>query len=111
MRYASKYGNLFNDQGVGLAIIGPLLPDLSTQIGVDMDKIMQAFASRGIGYVVGATAGGYLSESRNLSCHVAFALILLAIGLAIVPWCRNLTVLAAVFTLQGLSAGAIQTGI
>lgn len=69
--------------------------------------------ARSIGFLVGSLLGGILCGklSHLVDVWVAGSLLVAAIGTAIAPWCRVLSLLGIMFCLDGLGKGVLASGI
>jgi FHS family Na+ dependent glucose MFS transporter 1 len=96
--------------GLALSVLGPALTELRDRTGSGIGGIGILFVGQSIGYVVGSLIGGRLYD-RFLGHRVfAGALLLLAVGLALVPSFDTIDGLLIAFVLIGLGASTADVG-
>ncbi|MCE1253644.1 MAG: MFS transporter [Anaerolineae bacterium] len=96
--------------GCTQAVIGTTLTGLQTQTAVSMDMISLIFPLRSIGYMAGALLGGRLFDRFRGNLVFLSALVLLALGVAAMPFTSLFALLCAVVLLIGLAEGVIDVG-
>ena len=69
------------------------------------------FSARSVGYLCGALFGGFLFDIFDKQLLLCATLFLASIATAIIPWSLTLTVLAVMFSVQGLAMGVLDTGL
>lgn len=96
--------------GMAAASLGPTLPGLSTQVGVQISQMGLLFSARSVGFLFGALLAGRLFD--RLPGHRLLTLALLGVVLlmAAVPSVSSFWVITAVFFLLGLSESGIDVG-
>ena len=92
------------------AIIGTTLTGLQTQTAVTMDMISLIFPLRSVGYMVGALLGGRLFDRFRGNVVFLFALALLALGVAAMPFTTLFYALCAICLIIGLAEGVVDVG-
>jgi FHS family Na+ dependent glucose MFS transporter 1 len=104
------YGTVFAIVGLETAALGPTLPGLAAQIGVDLDQASLFFTSHALGYLLGSLAGGWFYD--RVAGHPVMATMLysLALVLGLVPLVPSLPLLAVVWLAAGLAGGALDVG-
>ena len=96
---------------MGLAIIGPTLPDLKNRLNVQYNELSTALAAMNVGLVFGGIAAGLiLDRVRHQGIFLAAGSALRAAALGAIPWSPNLYVLIALFLLQSFGGGFAETG-
>ncbi len=96
--------------GMSDAVVGPTLGILSTQVSVGLSAISGIFASRSIGYVIGALGGARLYDRFSGHSMLACALVLVAVSLATIPWIGSLWLLLAAFAILGVAQAMVDVG-
>ena len=96
-------------QGMCCAFIGPCLRDLQQQTNTTLRQISPLFVSHASGSMVGSLVTVYVVGGMKCPSIVPLSLVVLAASVAAVPWCSNLSLLLAMFAVQGLSSGLIAT--
>lgn len=91
---------------------GPTLVDLRERLGVNYEQISQALLAKGIGSIGGAILGGFINEKfyHHLDFSMFVCLCLIAIAAVVIPLSGELGLTAAMFALNGLAEGIINTG-
>ena len=81
------------------------------QVGANYEKISHALVARSVGYLTGSLSSGFLADRfrTHLELLLSMALLLGALGTALIPWCDVLWLLAIMFAIQGLGQGMIDT--
>ena len=99
-------------QGLYSEITGPTLPYLKRRVNSNYEEIARAMVARSVGYLVGSLSGGFLCEwyGTHVDIWLGFSLALAAVATAVVPWCRSLTLLAALLCTDGLGKGILAAG-
>ncbi|EGD79136.1 sodium-dependent glucose transporter 1 [Salpingoeca rosetta] len=97
--------------GLLLSLLGPTLLDLATRLDATIAHMALAFTARSLGYLLGSIVGGLIFDRTAYSATMlATTLLLAATGSFCVPLAKNVPVLAAVVSLQGLAMGFLDTG-
>jgi len=96
--------------GIVAASLGPTLPGLAKQTGVQLSQISFLFATRSLGYFVGSFLGGRLYDRVKGHLLVGVALLLMATALALVPVTPLLWLLAIVLLVIGMGEGLLDVG-
>ena len=90
------YFGVFFLIGAVVAMLGPTLPELATNVGVGLAQIGILFTARSFGYLVGSFLGGSFYD-RWIGHHLMGLLLLAAAGaMAVVPTIGWLPLLAVV---------------
>lgn len=72
--------------------------------------MMVVFASRSLGYLLGALLGGVLFDCFDKQLLLFCTLLVSSIATVAIPWSLTLAVMATMFALQGITMGALDTG-
>ncbi|KAJ8298960.1 hypothetical protein KUTeg_023020 [Tegillarca granosa] len=97
--------------GLCIAIPGPTLLDLMDRVKTDTTHMLLIFSARSVGYLFGSLVGGFLFDHFDKQLLLASTLFLASIATTIIPWSLTLTVLAVMFSLQGIAMGVLDTGL
>ncbi|PMR71635.1 MFS transporter [Halomonas heilongjiangensis] len=96
--------------GMSGGLLGPALPHLAEMTGSTMGQIAVLFTARALGNMLGSVVSGMLVD-RFPGHRVLIGMVLLmAAGLAAVPFSQALTVLTAVVFLLGFAEVSINAG-
>lgn len=96
--------------GLCVAIPGPTLLDLCDQVKATTAQIMIVFASRSVGYLLGAIMGGFLFDCFNKQLLLFCTLLVAGVASMAIPWSLTLVVMATMFAFQGITMGTLETG-
>ncbi|XP_069193846.1 major facilitator superfamily domain-containing protein 4A [Procambarus clarkii] len=103
------YCAVFWSFGMCVAFLGPTLLDLECRISSVFSSMSWIFFSQSLFTLIGSACGGFLIQ--RLGNHVVLLLstTMLAVTLAVIPYCTVLGWLAAVLALMGFFMGTIDT--
>jgi MFS transporter, FHS family, Na+ dependent glucose transporter 1 len=104
------YFALFVNLGLVTSALGPTLPALAGQAGVDLDQASILFTAHALGYLLGALLGGRLYDLMGGHPVQAAGLALMALSIGLVPLVPSLWPLAVLWLLVGLAGGALDVG-
>lgn len=96
--------------GMCVGLLGPTLPYLADMTGSGMGQIAILFTARAMGTMLGSVLSGVLIDRFDGHRVLAAMLLLLAVGLAAVPFSQALILLAAVMLLLGLAEVSVNAG-
>ncbi|MFQ3788928.1 MFS transporter [Halomonas sp. A29] len=96
--------------GMCVGLLGPALPHLADMTGSGMGQIAILFTARALGTMLGSVLSGALIDRFDGHKVLAAMLLLLAVGLAAVPFSQALAVLTAVMFLLGLAEVSVNAG-
>ncbi|XP_043237037.1 nascent polypeptide-associated complex subunit alpha, muscle-specific form-like [Amphibalanus amphitrite] len=96
--------------GLCIALPGPTLLDLQSQVSVSMAQISQLFFWRALGYLAGSMISGLLFDKLNRLLMMLASMALAAAGMATVPWLRSALSLNVCFAALGVPLGFVDTG-
>lgn len=100
----------FISLGMAAASLGPTLPGLADQVGVQISQIGLLFTARSVGFLLGALVVGRLYDRIPGHRLLALALFGIAIAMALVPAAPNFWLITAVFFFLGISESGIDIG-
>ncbi|XP_035686634.1 sodium-dependent glucose transporter 1-like [Branchiostoma floridae] len=96
--------------GVCIAMVGPTLLDLAANVHADIAHISYIFTARSVGYLVGSAVGGFLFDMFDQHLLLGLSLLLNAIGFAVIPWAKRLSVMGILVSFTGVAMGFLDTG-
>ncbi|MCE8033768.1 MFS transporter [Billgrantia tianxiuensis] len=96
--------------GMCVGLLGPALPHLAVMTGSGMGQIAILFTARALGTMLGSVFSGLLIDRFDGHRVLAAMLLLLAAGLAAVPFSQALALLTAVMFLLGLAEVSVNAG-
>ena len=104
------YAIVYISVGIGISMLGPLLPFLADQVSVSLGQMGFAFTAQNLGYLIGSLSGGWLFDRvRTHRLMTLFLLVMILTGFLIplMPWFSTLLIVLFFF---GLGVGAIDVG-
>lgn len=110
-RLTAAYYLAFIVQGLVLAVLGPTLPYLADQTGVQLSQIGFLFTARAFGAVSGALFSGKLYDGQAGHRLMALTLLTFAICLALIPFTPLLWLLSLLLFALGLAQGTLDVGV
>ncbi|XP_066276527.1 sodium-dependent glucose transporter 1-like [Branchiostoma lanceolatum] len=96
--------------GVCIAMVGPTLLDLAANVHSDIAHISYIFTARSVGYLVGSAIGGFLFDMFDQHLLLGLSLLLNAIGFAVIPWAKRLSIMGVLISFTGVAMGFLDTG-
>lgn len=96
--------------GMCIAIIGPTFEDLALNVHKNVSNISYIFAGRSAGYIGGSLLGGTLLDCLNPYLLLGLSMLLTALGMCVIPLCRNVPLLMVLMSCIGISMGILDTG-
>jgi len=104
------YFSIMGVFGLLTSSLGPILPDLSSQVAAPLDMLSLIFTARAFGFLFGSLLGGKLFDKYK--SHPLFAVFFLALSLIIimVPFSTSLWLLVGVVFIQGITLGFVVVG-
>ncbi|XP_019628820.1 PREDICTED: sodium-dependent glucose transporter 1A-like isoform X2 [Branchiostoma belcheri] len=96
--------------GVCIAMVGPTLLDLAANVHADIAHISYIFTARSVGYLVGSAVGGVLFDTFDQHLLLGLSLLLNAIGFAVIPWAKRLSIMGVLISFTGVAMGFLDTG-
>ncbi|KAF6075213.1 major facilitator superfamily domain containing 4A [Phyllostomus discolor] len=104
------YWSVFLSFGLCIAFLGPTLLDLRCQTHSSLSQISWVFFSQQLCLLLGSIIGGVFKRTLAQSLWALFSSSLtISLVFAVIPFCRDVKVLAAVMALAGLAMGCIDT--
>jgi MFS transporter, FHS family, Na+ dependent glucose transporter 1 len=110
MTITAAYFIAFVVLGIVASSLGPTLPGLAEQTGVQLNQISLLFTTRSLGYLLGSFLGGRLYDRVKGHPLMGGALFLMAIALSLVPVIPMLWLLALVLLFIGVGEGLLDVG-
>lgn len=110
MTKTAVYFMAFIAIGLASAVLGPTLPALAQNTGVDIGEIGFLFTARSLGFLFGSTIGARLYD--RVAAHRVMAVMIVGISLtlAVVPVTMQIWVLTAVLLLMGFVESLVDIG-
>jgi len=96
--------------GATAAAYGPTLPGLADQTGSVLSQISIIFTVNSLGYVIGSLIGGRLYDRFPGQPVMAGTLLLMALGLATIPFAPSLTTIIIAMLVAGFGMGTLNVG-
>ncbi|NWW04141.1 MFS4B protein, partial [Oreocharis arfaki] len=96
--------------GLGVAVLGPTLPNLAANVHKNVTDIYYIFVGRSLGYLGGSVVGGVLFDCMNASLLLALSMLATTAGLYAIPWCKEPLLLTALMSVIGGSMGILDLG-
>lgn len=103
-------GLCFLGVGLSLALTGPTLPTLASNLEVSVSDLAYVIPVRSVGYLTGSILGGIVFEKMNSFVFLALSMMICSAGLFVVPFCPSPISLAGVLSAGGISMGLLDTG-
>jgi MFS transporter, FHS family, Na+ dependent glucose transporter 1 len=96
--------------GLLTSSLGPVLPDLSSQVLVSIDTVSIVFTARAFGFFFGSLLGGRLLDKYK--SHPLFSVVFLVLSLATIylPFSYSIWLLAGGVFIQGICLGFVVVG-
>uniref|UniRef100_A0A8C2VV66 Major facilitator superfamily domain containing 4A n=1 Tax=Chinchilla lanigera TaxID=34839 RepID=A0A8C2VV66_CHILA len=102
--------SVFFSFGLCIAFLGPTLLDLRCQTHSSLPQISWVFFSQQLCLLLGSALGGIFKRTLAQSLWALFTSTLaISLVFAVIPFCRDVKVLALVMALAGLAMGCIDT--
>lgn len=108
--YFATYGICFVALGLGLSALGPMLPFLAKNVDVSFAQISFLFTTSSLGYLLGSAGGGRLFDRYKGHQLMLFALLMMALMMALVPITSYFLLLLAIMFFLGIFQGSIDVG-
>lgn len=104
------YCGAFAALGLAMSVLGPALPQLAAQVGVELDDISILFTARSAGFLLGALLAGRLYDRFSGHKLLALSMLLLGVMMTAVAFMPFLWLLVGLFLLMGLVSPGIDVG-
>lgn len=96
--------------GMSIAVLGPTFEDLAVNVKQNISNISYIFVGRSMGYIGGSVVGGIVFDCMNQHLLLGFLLLITALGLFAIPFCKTALLLTGIMSLIGVSMGFLDTG-
>ncbi|KAM9704049.1 LOW QUALITY PROTEIN: sodium-dependent glucose transporter 1 [Menidia menidia] len=96
--------------GMCISVLGPTFEDLALNVNKNISNLSYIFVGRSAGYIGGSLLGGVLFDCMNPHLFLGFSMLLTALGMYAVPFCKQALLLTASMSCIGISMGALDTG-
>ena len=104
------YFGAFIVLGMGMAVLGPSLPNLAEKTGSTIGQISVLFTASSGGYFLGSVFGGRLFDRYRGHPIFAGLLGVTILGMALIPYVPLLWLLTAILFFLGVAYGVIDVG-
>jgi len=104
------YAVVYVSVGIGISMLGLLLPFLAEQVNISVGQMGFAFTAQNLGYLVGSLGGGVLYDRFKSHSLMVLSLVLMMVSgflVPLIPWFYGLLVVLFFF---GLGLGTIDVG-
>ncbi|RCV87214.1 MFS transporter [Billgrantia montanilacus] len=96
--------------GMSGGLLGPALPHLAEATGSGMGQIAVLFTARALGNMLGSVISGLLIDRFSGHRVLCAMLVLMALGLAAVPFSQTLALLTAIIFVLGFAEVSLNAG-
>ena len=96
--------------GLTTASLGPTLPGLEAQTGVNTRVISYLFTARSFGFMLGSFRGGTLYDRRRGHLVMAAMIVAMAVMMAVTPLTTRIWLLVVVMVMLGAAEGLLDVG-
>jgi MFS transporter, FHS family, Na+ dependent glucose transporter 1 len=96
--------------GLAMTSIGPTLPGLAKQTGVDLGQIGYLLSVRSFGFLLGSLFSGRFYDRMRGNLVMAAMLFAMSATLALMPMIPRFSILLSVMLLLGIAEGAVGVG-
>jgi MFS transporter, FHS family, Na+ dependent glucose transporter 1 len=96
--------------GLAMTSLGPTLPGLAKQTGVDFGDISYLLTVRSFGFLLGSLFGGRFYDRLRGNSVMAVMLLAMSVTMALMPIIPMLSVLLGLLLLLGIAEGAVGVG-
>jgi len=96
--------------GLIVSSLGPVLPELSSQVSVPFDTISLIFTARAFGFFFGSLLGGKLLDKYKGHPLFAVFFLLLSLVTIMIPFTTSVWLLLGIVFIQGISLGFVVVG-
>lgn len=96
--------------GMTTAVLGPTLPGLAKQTNSQLSGISFLFATRSLGFLLGALLAGRVYDRFPGHPVIAVALLLMSLSLMLIPFMTQLWLLTAVLFVAGVVESGVDVG-
>ncbi|XP_038152427.1 sodium-dependent glucose transporter 1 [Cyprinodon tularosa] len=96
--------------GMGISVVGPTFQDLAANVHKNISNISYIITGRAVGYIGGSLIGGILFECMNPHILLGISMLLTALGMYAIPFCKQVLFLTGIMSVVGMAMGALDTG-
>ncbi|XP_048842526.1 sodium-dependent glucose transporter 1 [Brienomyrus brachyistius] len=96
--------------GMSISVLGPTFGDLATNVRQSISNISYIFVGRSAGYMGGSVVAGFLFDIMNHHLLLGLSMLLTAVGMIGVPFCKSAILLTLLISCVGVSMGFLDTG-
>jgi fucose permease len=96
--------------GIGISMLGPLLPFLAKQVSIPLGQMGFAFTAQNLGYLIGTLGGGRLFDRFKTHRLIIICLISMILTGLLIPCVTEFYVLLTILFFFGLGVGAVDVG-
>ncbi|MBW6465940.1 MAG: MFS transporter [Brevefilum sp.] len=96
--------------GVGISLLGPLLPFLADKVNVSIGQMGFAFTAQNLGYMLGSVGGSWLYDRFKSHTLMVLSIALMVLMGLIVPLMGTFDTLLLVLFWLGLGLGLLDVG-
>ncbi|XP_061479619.1 sodium-dependent glucose transporter 1 isoform X2 [Rhineura floridana] len=96
--------------GMAIAVLGPTFQDLAANVNRNVSQISYIFVGRSLGYFGGSLIGGILFDCMNAQLLLGLSMLGTAMGLYVIPWCKQALLLTSMMSVIGFAMGVLDTG-
>jgi MFS transporter, FHS family, Na+ dependent glucose transporter 1 len=96
--------------GVGISLLGPLLPFLANKVNVSIGQMGFAFTAQNLGYMLGSVGGSWLYDRFKSHTLMVLSIALMVVMGLIVPLMGTFYTLLLVLFWLGLGLGMLDVG-
>ncbi|XP_023665936.2 sodium-dependent glucose transporter 1 isoform X1 [Paramormyrops kingsleyae] len=96
--------------GMSISVLGPTFGDLASNVRQSISNISYVFVGRSAGYMGGSVVAGFLFDIMNHHLLLGLSLLLTALGMIGIPFCKSAILLTLLISCVGVSMGFLDTG-
>ncbi|KAM4633642.1 sodium-dependent glucose transporter 1 [Polymixia lowei] len=96
--------------GMSISVIGPTFEDLAVNVNKNISNISYIFVGRSLGYIGGSLLGGILFDCMSPHLLLGFSMLVTALGMCAIPFCKKALLLTGLMSSIGMSMGILDTG-
>lgn len=104
------YAVVYVSVGIGISMLGPLLPFLADHVNISLGQMGFAFTAQNLGYLLGSLGGGWLYDRYKSHRLMVLSLALMMLTGFLIPLMPRFYALLVVLFFFGLGLGAIDVG-
>lgn len=96
--------------GMSISVLGPTFEDLAVNVNRNISNISYIFVGRSAGYIGGSLLGGLLFDCMNSHLLLGLSMLVTALGMCSIPFCKQALILTGLMSSIGMSMGVLDTG-